>query len=377
MPTILVLRKARLDTLRSASVYCQEQGTTNPLAKAKMNRKILLLLALIAVVAGVTLTMTGCDSASNPVAPAGSILTLTANPTRITPNGEASIITVTGFRPDGNSLNPGSLITLTTDLGTLGTNSLAIDNEGRAQTTLTSDGRTGPATVTAVLTSSSEATASATVQIEALVPNLSVFANPGTIGVGGRSDITVIARDNNNFPLGAGNRIRLIAEFGTLSATNITTNADGEAFSRFIAGDRPEQGTVTAFLENNDTSTSSVNINIVDAPTSFSFNTDVGRVSASSEAMIEVTVEVLNSLGSPLPGASVTFEVEDANGGSVGGTFESGSFIQTTDNGGRVVDTLTIPQGELDAGIDVLLRATVRGEGVELPTQTIRVTVDP
>lgn len=340
-----------------------------------MNRNTFFLLAL--AIASLTLYLAGCDSASNPIAPPGSVLTVTANPTRITPNGETSLITITGFRPDGNSLNPGSLVTLTTDLGTLAANSLAIDDNGRAQTTLTSDGRTGPAMITAVLTSSSDTTASATVQIEALVPNLSVFANPGTVGVGGRSDITVVARDNNNFPLGAGNVIRLVAEFGTLTASTITTNANGEAFSRFVAGDRPEQGTVTAFFENNDATTSTVNINIVDAPTSFSLNTDVGRVSAASEAEIEVTVEVLNSLGSPLPGASVTFEVADVNGGSVGGTFQSGSFIQTTDNSGRVVDTLTIPQGELTPGVNVLIRATVRGEGVELPSQTRQIAVDP
>ncbi len=340
-----------------------------------MNRNTFFLLAL--ATAALTLHLTGCDSASNPVAPAGSMLTITANPTRITPNGESSIITVTGFRPDGNSLNPGSLVTLTTDLGTLGANSLTIDENGRAQTTLTSDGRTGPAMITAVLTSSSDTMASTTVQIEALVPNLSVFANPGTVGVGGRSDITVVARDNNNFPLGAGNVIRLVAEFGTLSASRITTNSDGEAFSRFVAGDRPEQATVTAFFENNDSTMSTVNISIVDAPTSFSFNTDIGEVSAASEAMIMVTVEVQNSLGSPLPGASVTFEVVDENGGSVGGTFESGSFVRTTGPGGDVTDTLTIPQGELNAGVDLLLSATVRGEGVELPRQTIRIDVVP
>ena len=358
-----------------------------------MNRRH-LTLSLFLALAALTLFQLGCDSASNPVAPAGTVLTATANPTKIAPGGETSTITITGFRPDGNPLNPGTLITLTlgggggdgggSGVGILSTNSVTIGDNGTAQATLISDERTGTASVTATLTAGGggdgSAMASTTVTIaldDPPAPQLQLFANPGTVGVGGRSDITIVARDANSIPLGAGEVIQLVAEFGSLNATTVETDSSGQAFARFIAGDRPGQGTVTAFLSNSDSSTSSVAITINDAPSSFSFTTDVGRVSQASDATIEVTVAVLNSLGSPLPGASVTFDVEDINGGTVGGTFGSGSFVQTTDSSGRVVDVLTIPQGQLTAGVDFFITATVRGEGVELPAISRRITVDP
>ena len=100
-----------------------------------------LLVALLAVLA--------CDSA-NPVAPGGTVLTVTANPTLIGLSGESSLITITGFRPDGNPLNPGTQITLTTDLGTLSQSTVAVGNDGRAQVTLTGNGQQGAAMIAAV-----------------------------------------------------------------------------------------------------------------------------------------------------------------------------------------------------------------------------------
>src|SRR5215210_2642976 len=96
----------------------------------------------------------GCDKAT-PVAPTGSILSLSANPTKIGLNG-TSTITVVGRKPDGNPLNPGTEIRLSTDLGTISPSVVQVDSGGRATATLRGDGRPGPAKITA-------ATADATV----------------------------------------------------------------------------------------------------------------------------------------------------------------------------------------------------------------------
>jgi hypothetical protein len=56
------------------------------------------------------LPLVGCDKAA-PEAPAGSILAVSANPTRIALNGQ-SIITIIGRQPDGKPLNPGTEIRL-------------------------------------------------------------------------------------------------------------------------------------------------------------------------------------------------------------------------------------------------------------------------
>lgn len=327
---------------------------------------------LFAALLGLFLPFLGCDSASNPVAPAGTVLTVTATPTKITPTGEASSIVVTGFRPDGNALNPGTQIILATDLGTLGATTVTIGDNGRATTSLVGDGRTGAATVTATLASGGDASGTATVTVEALVPTITLFANPETVGVGGRSDITIIARDNNNFPLSAGERIRLVAENGRMTDQEVFTDDNGEAFSRFIAGDRSETGQVTAFLGNNDASTSTVSITIVDAPDSFNLQVSTSRVSASSVATVDVEVVVLDTRSSPLPNATVVLGTEP----NVGGTFSNGE-VQVTGSSGAVNSTLTIPQGNLTAGVPFLITAEVSGEGITLPLQSRTIQVDP
>ncbi len=435
------------------------------------------LLALSALL----LTVPGCDSADNPIAPSGSVLTITANPTQIALNGAATL-TVTGFKPDGNPLNPGTQITLSTTLGVLA-QTVAEVASGRATTTLSGDGRSGTATVTATLpgggetsatvdvligqtvetqptlsitaspnaiglnesaqvtavarnadgslfgaggqvnlrtdlgwlvgqagascggssgpnsvvvttASNSEATATlcagnqpgtatitgsvgasaevtATVTFEQQRPVLILSANPSTVGVGGTSLITILARDEQGFPLGADERIRLTAELGTLSDQEAFTDANGEASVTFTAGSRPGDGRVIAILGNSEPTTVQIRIN--DAPASFSFTADRGFVNASAEAEITLTVDVQNSLGSPLSGVSVTFGTEP----NIGGSFDSGTFVQTTGPNGRVVDTFRIPQGELTAGNDFDLTAIVRGEGVELPQQRITIEVRP
>lgn len=181
-----------------------------------------ILLALLLAIG-----LTGCDS-SNPVAPSGSTLTLIANPTQIS-LGESSVITLTGFRPDGNPLNPGSQINLSTDLGVLGSNTVEIDDNGRAQTTLTPDGRPGAATITASLPAG-EATTTVTVQIgeDGVQPTLEVTATPSRINIEQESTINVVAR-NVDGSLLSGGRVRLRTNLGQLDDQSVITDANGEA----------------------------------------------------------------------------------------------------------------------------------------------------
>ncbi|HEV2845026.1 MAG TPA: hypothetical protein VG477_09290, partial [Thermoanaerobaculia bacterium] len=74
----------------------------------------------------------GCDKAS-PVAPSGSILTISANPSQVGLNGR-STITVVGRKPDGNPLNPGTEIRLSSERGTIDS-IVTTDDQGRATAT--------------------------------------------------------------------------------------------------------------------------------------------------------------------------------------------------------------------------------------------------
>ena len=83
-------------------------------------------------------TLMGCDKAT-PVAPDGTVLIVSANPSKVSLNG-TSTITVIGRRPDGNPLNPGTEIRLSVDRGTIDS-IVAVDSNGRATATYRADGR--------------------------------------------------------------------------------------------------------------------------------------------------------------------------------------------------------------------------------------------
>src|SRR4051794_1722324 len=95
---------------------------------------LLLSLAVLALV--------GCDKAT-PVAPDGTVLIVSANPSKVSLNG-TSTITVVGRRPDGNPLNPGTEIRLSVDKGTIDS-IVTADSGGRATAIYRADGRSGAA----------------------------------------------------------------------------------------------------------------------------------------------------------------------------------------------------------------------------------------
>src|SRR3954470_8150436 len=118
------------------------------------------------VVAGLLLVVSllpvaGCDKAT-PVAPSGTVLTISANPTQIALNG-TSTITVVGRKPDGNPLNPGTEIRLTAERGTI-SSLVTTDSNGTASATFHADGRSGAVKVSAA-TGSGDAKAETSVQV--------------------------------------------------------------------------------------------------------------------------------------------------------------------------------------------------------------------
>ena len=280
-----------------------------------------LLLGLLGLCAGAL----ACDSAS-PVAPSGSVLSVTANPTQIPLTSGSSRITVTGFKPDGNPLNPGTRILVSTDLGNLfhetsgeQVTTIEVGADGQAVALLRGDGRAGPATVTATLTTGGEASATATVTIGATDtdrPSLIIGANPTTIAVGALSRISLLGRNSDNTPVSAGQRIRLTANLGTLVAdggnansptiSSVTTDSNGEAFATFVAGDRGGTGGVSAILGTSDEVSVSIDIrNAIDSLFLSASSQTIGRTTDGST--IEFTAVLQDAQGEPVTGTIVNF----------------------------------------------------------------------
>jgi hypothetical protein len=183
-------------------------------------RKALQLLLLL------PLTVLACDKVS-PVAPEGSILTISASPNRITSNG-TSAITVTARKSSGFPVNPGSTVFFSTTRGTLPESGLTND-EGIVRATLNGNGEVGMATVKANAGAAEEATIE--VQIGIFAASVTLQASPTTIQEdGGRIDLLAVVRDDTGQPL-PGATVNFITALGTLDSAGglVATNSGGEA----------------------------------------------------------------------------------------------------------------------------------------------------
>jgi hypothetical protein len=326
------------------------------------SKRLLPLLSLLLLVSAAA-----CDKAS-PVAPTGTTLTLSANPTKIGLNGE-STITVVGRKPDGNPLNPGTEIRLSTDKGTISP-IVEVGAGGAATTTFRADGRTGAAVITAT-TGAGDVTAMATLQIgetDETRPTLLVSVSPSNIPVEGTATVTVIARNADGSLVEAGREVILTSTLGSLSPSRPVTRADGTAVSTLRAGNQGGTAEVTAILGSSAPATATVTIR--DAATDIALQASRPSIPASGGTITFIAF-VANAQGQPLQGAPVTFESTDGVG-----TFETTGVV-TTDATGQASNVLTVAQEDLAGRTSFTVRArTPSGTGQLLVADPVTIRVN-
>jgi hypothetical protein len=291
------------------------------------------------------------------------LLTLTVSP-NVLSLGETAEVFAQVRNADGSNFGAGGRVQLRTNLGTLASSSLVTDATGEARTTFSSGNDPGTATITGFVGSGDEVTTDVTIENQR--PVLIVTANPSVIPIRGESTITVIARDNNGQPLGAGQRIRFTSDLGAVDPDVRFTNSAGEATATFTAGDRAGTGEVTAILGSSDPAM--VQITIRDAPASLDFRANPTVVPQGQEARIDLQAVALNAQGDPVASATVVFNAD------IGGSFESGSNVHTTNPQGQATDTLIVPETELVGRNSFTVSATVRGEGAEI-TRSVTISI--
>lgn len=289
-------------------------------------------VVLLAVLVGTGLA---CSS-SNPIAPAGTILTITASPSRIDLNGTATI-TITGRRPDGNPLPDGTEIRLSSSLGLIDA-IVETDNSGVARAILQGDGRPGTATVTATTGGETETTIDVVIGEPAETqPRVSVSVNPNNIPVGDDSTatVTVVARNPDGTPAPEGVPVTLTTTLGRLDPDQTETDSDGTATSTLFAGIQSGNAEVAAFVGSADRVTTTLTIRDAAADISLQPNpTSIPR----TDFDIQLVAFVSNTQGLPFQGQSVTFLTE------------VGSFVNNvafTDNSGQAQVTLSVTQAQL------------------------------
>ena len=361
-----------------------------------------LSLSVLAGVAG----FLGCDKAENPLAPSGTILTVTVVPSQIALTGQGATLTIIGVRPDGNAIHPGTQITVTTNLGVVrpaeasctSTAVVAIleaDNRGQARATLCGDGRAGDATVRASLTNATggdmgTGAAEVTVTIgatDASKPTVIISANPSIVPVQDCTRISLLGRNSDGSPVAAGQRIRLTADLGVLicpavtncpenppasSCSSVLTNANGEAQVTFRAGDRGGMAEVSAILGTSDEAV--VPITIRARLAQLSVTASPPTIPRDPNGVdITVTAFAADPLGAPIASLLVTFsacrECEPNTPGRAIGSFDP--ITVSTGAQGQAETTLTVSSVDLPAGTtEFLVKATASSEGETITAST-------
>lgn len=278
---------------------------------------LLLLLSLLPAL--------GCDKAT-PVAPNGTVLTISANPSQVGLNGR-STITVVGRRPDGNPLNPGTEIRLSTDKGSIDS-IVTTDDGGRATATFRADGRLGIAKITAMTGGNIMVTTDVQVgQAEGDRPTVLVSVTPSNLALGSDAMVTVIARNSDGTPA-AGQQVLLTTTLGTLTNDRPRTGNDGRATTTLQSGNREGMATITAVVGSSMPATTMVTI-FRDAATTISVQVQPASIQATTGGMITISAFVSNIQGQGVPDAPVTFQSEI-------GTLENNEVVPTGSTGGTL-----------------------------------------
>jgi hypothetical protein len=225
-------------------------------------------MARKALVAFLALVGVTCNQAIL-TSPAGSTMTVIANPTFIAANGEVSVISAVVIEPTGQPVVDGTVIQFFTSLGRI--DAQGKTNDGVARVNLQSDRNSGAADITAI---SGANTATTTVTIGSGRPAfVIVSADPPRIQITTpqrRSRITANVLDS------AGNPVRNVPVFFSIVGSPATetlasggqpifTDTNGQASdflqTSYSKKEVPKTVTVTATTANNISSSTSVTIN--------------------------------------------------------------------------------------------------------------------
>lgn len=315
-----------------------------------MRRPLLSLLLVAGLIAG--LLSVACDKPP-PVAPSGSTITLTVNPTRIEADGEASISALVR-EEDGQPVRQGTEILFSTTLGSIDS-PVETDATGVAAATLKGDGRIGTATITVASGGAENVTAEAAVQIGSLAGDIVITPTPSLLPQeGGEVELVVVVFDTTGQPLKDA-PVTFEAEIGILASrgSTVSTNTDGEAkdtltvdaadiaslpdvlflVSASTPADAGDDGGLLIFAE--------AEVDVLGVISFISLQATPSTVSDSG-GTVSLLALVQDDVGVPVEGAPVNF-------GTDLGNLASGGGIVRTNAAGEAIDTLSVSAEDLTA----------------------------
>jgi type II secretion system protein I len=267
-------------------------------------------------------------------------ITVSAEPTSITPDG-SSTITAT-LTQSGGSIPIGETISFTTDKGTLSTSTANTDSNGKATVSLSSLVGGDIATITATYNISGNGSISDNTTVRCTEYIINIVAQPNKIIPGGQSTITATLTDYLEVP--AANRLVVFStDKGTLTDYSVYTNSSGIATTNLTLNNVGELANVSATF---GFASDSVTVECIE----FILVLTAVPTSITPGESSEITATLTNYSGTPQSDKTITFTTDN-------GTFTETSSSTATDDtnaSGKATVHLTLNT----SGITALVTAT-------------------
>jgi adhesin/invasin len=196
-----------------------------------MISRITRKFALVTLLFGTALLVAACQKVPL-LAPSGSTIQMTALATALPTNGSTQIIAQV-IESGGSPPHSGTLITFTTNLGSIQPSEAETDAAGRVSVNYVAGSGSGTATITAISggVSASGANAIKILVGTAAVGSVRVSASPPLLpALGGTSTITAVVIDVNGNPLSSA-PVSFSTTSGSLDSVSVVTDANGVAIA--------------------------------------------------------------------------------------------------------------------------------------------------
>jgi hypothetical protein len=277
-------------------------------------------------------TGNGTPPPAPPVVSKVASVALRADPLTIDPSGSAEVTLTATVKDVSNNALSGETVGFTASAGVITSTNRVSNASGEVVEKLSIKG--SPAldqiTVTAnVGTVKSDPLVVKVVTAPQVLPSLTLTANPGVLAssgaVGSEVTVSVLVKDASNNVL-PGVPVALMVDSGNLVYANRVSDANGRVTAKLDTIGNPTSRTVTVTATASGAKTQTLPIDVKGNKLTINSSNTV-KVGATTD----VTVKLVDSAGSALPGQAVTFGA-GANRLSV-----KGGGTASTDSGGQLV----------------------------------------
>lgn len=257
----------------------------------------------------------GGSAGTVPNAPAGTAavasVTLIPGAATIAGSGaDGTEVTLTAIAKDANNnAVPGAVIGFKSDSGSISNTNRIADANGTVVEKLSVKGDSSARVITITASSGSATSAPKTVTVTsstASAPKLLLTASSGSLPSAGGTAVQIkaLVLDANNVVMPA-TKITFATDSGSLSASQVTTDANGVASVSLATGTDPTTRTINVSGSVAGAPTTSVQVNVVGTRISVNAPSTV-NLGASSD----VTVALFDSSDAPLANKPVTFSAQ-------------------------------------------------------------------